>query len=215
MNEPIEQVTLEQALDAYVEDSPEPSLEKLKEWIKRYPQFERELTEFIVAWIQTEHLPSKNRQEDNAISWVSIGMDIAKRAYLQQSVQNPSPLTPHKAPFVSIFSEGEINGHSPEDLARKLNISVTLIHKLERRLLQPESIPLNLTEFLAKEIRRDPVDISSYLVKEAYVPRGLQLKSKRAAKLSPKQNFFDAVRSDNTLSEDQRAFWLSFEPKTD
>lgn len=57
MNNFIGQYSLDDVLDAYSEASEIPSREILAEWIARYPQFEHELIEFTVAWIQSEELP--------------------------------------------------------------------------------------------------------------------------------------------------------------
>lgn len=52
-----EQETLEDVLDAYVASITVPSQQALKEWIRRYPHYRRELLEFTVSWTKMEHLP--------------------------------------------------------------------------------------------------------------------------------------------------------------
>ena len=57
MTHHVERINLEDVLDAYVSEVQTPSHAALVEWIRRYPQFAQELTDFTVAWIRMETLP--------------------------------------------------------------------------------------------------------------------------------------------------------------
>lgn len=41
---------LQDILQAYIDEATEPSPQTLKEWINRFPEFERELMEFAAVW---------------------------------------------------------------------------------------------------------------------------------------------------------------------
>ena len=44
--------TLDDALNTYVEENDDPTAENLQEWIKRYPQFRKDLVEFAAVWAE-------------------------------------------------------------------------------------------------------------------------------------------------------------------
>lgn len=214
MNNSIEPYSLEEVLDAYVAASQSPSREKLQEWIKRFPQYEQELIEFTVAWSQTEYFPERKGQEKDSESWIQIGMKIARQAYEQQAVENKPLEIRHKPPLVSFFQEGNRLGYSPDRLAQHLNIPMSIMRKIENRLLFVDTIPPNLTELIAQNLQRNHDEVLVYLREEPAIPQQLRLKSHQSPKTS-RQSFFDAVRADTSMSEDQRTYWLSLEQKNE
>ena len=212
MNDPIEQVSVEQVLDSYVADSKMPSREKLQEWIKRYPQFEHELIEFTVAWTQTEFFPRKKGQEIDRDARIRTGLNIARQVYDQQGAEHKSVEIPNKPPLRSIFHESAPLGYSPDRLAQQLNISMSIMRKIENRLLLVDSIPSNLIEKIAQTLQRTVQEVSLYLMAPPVVPQSLRLKSQQAPKINRQQSFFEAVRLDRSISDEQRSYWLSLEP---
>jgi hypothetical protein len=52
-----EPIPLEDVLDAYLASVDEPSSGALAEWIRRFPDYSQELTEFAAAWALMEALP--------------------------------------------------------------------------------------------------------------------------------------------------------------
>src|SRR5258707_8977583 len=55
---------LEDVLQAYALAEPSPSYDALSDWIRRYPQFERELTEFTASWTIMQVVPSSSQSEE-------------------------------------------------------------------------------------------------------------------------------------------------------
>ncbi len=215
MNRPIEPHTLEEVLDAYVAASERPSREILQEWIKRYPQFSQELTEFTIAWSQTEHFPKKKGQEKDPKARIQIGMEIARQAYEQAVAAKKANQDQSKPPILSFFREGRQLGFSSEMLAQQLNLPVTVLSRIENRFLLVDTIPDRLIESLAQILQRTEAEIRVFLSGGPVVPQALRLKSHQAPKISQQQIFFDIIRTDNTISEEQRAYWLSFEKRSE
>ncbi len=215
MNNPIEPYTLEEVLDAYIAASQTPSREVLQEWIKRYPQFAQELTEFTVAWSQTEHFPEKKNKQKDSNARLQLGMNIAHQAYEHALIANHPTKDQSKTPLESFFREGKRLGYSPDEFAQQLNSPVTVIKRIESRLVLFDTIPSGLIESFAITLQRPPDEISNFLMSQPSVPQSLRLKSHQAPKVAQQQNFFDVIRTDPTISEEQRAYWLSFETKKD
>lgn len=215
MNNPIEPYTLEEVLDAYIAASQTPSREILQEWIKRHPQYAQELTDFTVAWSQTEHYPEKKNQQKDPSARLHLGMNIAHQAYDQIAATNHVIREQNKAPLASFFREGKQLGYSPDEFAEQINVPVTVIRRIESRLLLVDTIPTKIIETIAFTLQRPGDEIWNFLTRPPVVPQTLRLKSHQAPKVAQQQNFFDVIRADPTISEEQRAYWLSFETKKD
>jgi len=82
MNDQQERQTLEDVLDEFVASGAGPNSASLAEWIRRYPQYERELTEFAASWSLMKWLPpSPDAEEVDEETLVLRGMSV---------VQNPT-----------------------------------------------------------------------------------------------------------------------------
>jgi len=215
MNNPIEPYTLEEVLDAYIAASQTPSREMLQKWIKRYPQYALELTDFTVAWSQIEHFPEKKNQQTDSNARVKLGINIAHQAYDQAAATKHVIKEQNIAPLESFFREGKKLGYSPDEFAEQINVPVTVIKRIESRLLIVDTIPTKLIETLAFTLQRPGDEIWNFLTRAPVVSQTLRLKSHQAPKVAQQQNFFDVIRTDPTISEEQRAYWLSFETKRD
>ena len=213
MNNPIEPYTLEEVLDAYIAASPTPSRVVLQEWIKRYPQYAQALTDFTIAWSQTEHFPENKNPQKDPNARLQIGMNIARQANKQAVIANHRTKAQSRAPIESFFREGKQLGYSPDELARQLNIPVTVIRRIESHLVLIDTIPTGLIESFATTLQRPFGDISHFLKSRPDIPQSVRLKSHQAPKVAQQQNFFDVIRTDPTISEEQRTYWLSFETK--
>lgn len=60
-----EGTTLDDVLEAYVVSEPGPSRVTLTEWVRRYPQYEQQLTKLTARWSMLRWLPDK--PDDNEI----------------------------------------------------------------------------------------------------------------------------------------------------
>jgi len=80
MTRPIERPELDDVLDAYVAEVETPSRATLAEWIQRYPYYERELTEFTVAWCEMQSLsPAEGTEPDeDDEALLQYGMNIVQ-----------------------------------------------------------------------------------------------------------------------------------------
>ena len=89
MNEPMEKERLEDILDAYVASGIGPN-SPLGEWIRRYPDFERELIEFAASWsLMTWLPPAPNAEEVEEERLVLRGMSVVQNLLHRQSVESP------------------------------------------------------------------------------------------------------------------------------
>jgi len=176
-----ERSDLDAVLEAYIASDAGPNRVTLAEWVKLYPHYERELTEFTVTWSLLNWLPEVESAETiDHETLVMYGMSEVQRVFFQrtqkqEASKRPLPTAEHSAshesvPFIdvkssllSLLAEGKRVGLTPTDMAVSLGFSVALLRKLDRRLLLPATIPAVVTENVARTLGRDPKQIAAYL----------------------------------------------------
>lgn len=208
MNEHAGRETVDDVLNAYVASSTEPRYEALKEWIRSYPHFEKELTEFTVGWSLNETLPpAEETEEVDEDTLVLRGMSVV------QGMLNKEDRKPvvNQTPFVGLLEEGKARGLSIRELAEATRLSAVLIRKLDRRLIVFASIPTKAIVTLAQVVERGKGEVADYLRGRPVLPSGASYKAEVAPTLSETEDFFEAVRTDETLPEEWRGLWLSLE----
>lgn len=209
MNSPVEPYSLDKVLEAYHSSSNTPNREVLAEWIRRFPEYETELIDFTIAWSETEHLPAARQTGLEEDAFVAIGMRLAHEAFDAKGSEHRET----KLPIHSILDEGRQRGFSPDQLSDQLKLSIPLIRKIDLRNILYSTIPLNLIESLAQSIKRSAREVARYLSMEQVIPETVRYKSSKTPKVTEQRSFFDEVRRDPLLEEEQRNYWLSYEEK--
>jgi len=213
MNNPIGQYSLKEVLDAYVAVTTKPSRKVLAEWVKRFPQYANELADFTVAWIQTEHFPENEEASIDAKARNQIGAEIAHRVYERRIAEDDRQITNVRSHLDSLLKAGTKAGLSADQLKDEFNLSMMMMRKMENRFLLSETIPADLIQRMAQTLKSSFQEVLSYLNQEPMIPDGVRLKSHQPPIIGQKESFFDALRKDDSLNEDQRTYWLSFENK--
>lgn len=212
MNNTFHPETLNDILDAYVSTVQDPNRDILMEWIRKHPQYERELTEFTIAWIQMETLPPVERVELKNNVLVLRGMSILQNLLHENKDKlTPAQLVSH--PFRQLIAEGKSNGLSPEQFANLLKLSVALLSKLDRRLILYSSIPLELIEKIGSAIHRGVPSIAEYFLQQPALSNKSSYKADQQPKVSAQHDFFDEVRQDLELSDEYRNYWIEIESR--
>jgi hypothetical protein len=204
MNEYCE--SLDDVLNAYAISDPGPGYASLAEWIHRYPYYEQELTAFAADWALTRWLsiPASFQQVDGD-ALVLRGMSIVQQILDQQA----HPRHDEVIPLKGILQEGAHLGLTSHQLAERAQMSVSLVRKLDRRLIRYVSIPRQAIESLAHAIRREGTAVADYLQGPPILPQGASYHAERAPTLAEPEDFFEAVRRDMTISQELRERWLS------
>lgn len=209
MNEQMRRERLENILDAFVATGDTPDSATLEAWIHRYPEYSQELTDFAVSWSLMLSLPpSPSVESVDDESLILRGMSVVQNLLHKQRSIIPSE---EVAPMESLLKEGRTHGLSPHQLAQNCEIGNSVLRKLDRRLLIFVSIPLELIEMLGTAIQRRVDDVIHYLQQDPTFAVNTQHRAEQAPQLTPQEDFFDAVRNDPTLNDEQRARWLRLE----
>lgn len=208
MNEHARKETVDDVLNAYVVSYAEPSYKALAEWVQRYPHFERELTEFTVAWSLKETLPPiEEPAEVDEDTLVLRGMSVVQGILNKEEWSSADKQTL----FAGLLKEGKARGLSIHRLAEDTRLSAALVRKLDRRLIVFASIPTKAIVALAQAVARGKEEVADYLHGQPVFPEGASYKAEEVPELSGTEDFFEAVRTDETLPEEWRRDWLSLE----
>ncbi|MGI8552458.1 MAG: hypothetical protein ACR2PL_16970 [Dehalococcoidia bacterium] len=194
MNDYTRDELVEDVLDAYMTAASDPDWNTLVTWIERYPQFERELTEFAVAWSRVEALPEPPELSPAQTErFVQRGMVAVQRLLTQAS-----PL------ISSLLDAGKAQGLSSKQLAERTGLSIVLVGQLNQRLIRYASIPGELIERLARTVHQESAAVRRYLQGGPILAGGALYKANQAPTVAPPQDFVAAVRADPMLSDEQR-----------
>ncbi len=217
MNDQMERERLEDVLDAFVASEGNPSSASLAEWIRRYPQYERELTEFAASWSLMKWLPpSPDAEEVDEETLVLRGMSVVQNLLHRQDQGQAAP-SAAVAPITSLIEEGRARGLAPRQLAQAAGIGEIVLRKLDRRLIAFGRLPREASEALvaalAAALQRGSDSIVRYLQQGPRFAAAAHYRAEQAPQLAKPEDFFDAVRNDPTMTDEQRARWLALEPR--
>ncbi len=214
MNESNRLTELEDVLDALVasEDSPEPAV--LDRWIRDYPQFERELVDFVASWtlmnsavsFDPDHSPEVETEKDHD-TFVLRGMSIVQNLLHEMSLPPESPRQ-----LESLVGAAKAAGMSLKEVAREVHLGDAVLRKLDRRLIQFTSIPEEALADIAQVLRCPVGALSEYLQQPPTFAAGAHYRASRAPQLAEPEDFILAVQRDPTMSTEDRRRWLGAMP---
>lgn len=225
---------LEAVLEAYSYAEPGPSRATLVMWIGRYPQYARELTDFTARWqllkwagdgddandatdaaVAAWEIPD-DEHERMVLRGVSAAQRVffTKRAARQAARQNaslgeasvtPSMASPAVVPIDSLIAAGRRAGLEYVALKDRLGLSDALLQKLNRRLVDPLSVPARIIADIAAELGQQVEAVHQYLALAPIFAPGAQHRASQAPTLpTTREDFLDAVRRDAALSTERK-----------
>jgi hypothetical protein len=213
MNDQIERERLEDVFDAYVASEAGPNSASLAEWIHRYPEYARELTAFAASWsLMTWLPPSPDAEEVDEETLVLRGMSVIQNLLHRKEQERAPAAIGAVAPIASLLEEGRARGLGPRQLAQAADLGDISLRKLDRRLIRFGSIPREAIEGLAGAIHRGADSVAQYLQQGPTFAAAARHRAEQAPQLAEPEDFFDAVRNDPTMSDEQRARWVALAP---
>jgi transcriptional regulator with XRE-family HTH domain len=113
-----------------------------------------------------------------------------------------------RAPLlVGLKREAEARGLTIQGLAEATRMTVSLLVKLDRRLIRFASIPRQAIERIAAELGRSVETVAAYLQGDPQFASQASFRADTAPQLTNQQDFFEAVETDFQMSEDQKDEW--------
>src|SRR5947209_4172174 len=188
----------------------------LTEFMRRYPHSADALADLAATASIIENSPdteslteSESLAEEETI--VRRGMETAARLLASRRTS----LTPEEtAPLTGLRKEAEARGLTIQALAAATRLTVPLLVKLDRRLIHFASIPHQAIERISIELGRSFEAIAAYLQGDSQFASQASFRADAAPQMPDQQDFFDAVETDLTMSEEQKDEWRKFQSAT-
>jgi hypothetical protein len=200
-------VTLDDVLNEFVSEYERPTCEALETVVGRYPQFRRELIDFVAAWAEQIMLPEapeltadeEERIVDRVMSHaLNVSFNRDRESHPGQSGEKP---------ITSLTGEAKNAGMNVADFARGCGLDLVLIAKLNNRQILPETIPPRLVSHIARLLRKTAGSVAEYLAGSPQMMSGVSFMSKKKPRRFERESFADAVRA-SLLSKAEKARWL-------
>ncbi len=199
--------TLDDAFNTFVAENDQPTEENLRTWVKRYPQYRRDLVDFAAAWAEQLALPpapelgpeAEKALVDRAMSHV-LNVAYNRDEQVQRQAESDDPVD-------SLPGEAQRAGMNAEEFARVCGLDLVLLSKLNNRQIKPQTIPARLIGFLGQRLRKSSTTIRAYLGEPVQLATGAAFLAHDKPTSAEQQSFVDAVRA-SSLSEKEKVRWL-------
>lgn len=184
----------------------------LTDFMRRYPHAADALADLAAVDSIIENSPDTEGQSESGrltkeASIVRRGMETVARLLAARQTS----VTPAEAmPLSGLRKEAEAHGLTIQALASATRMSVPLLVKLDRRLIRFASIPRQAIERIGAELGRSFEAVAAYLQGDPQFASQASFRADAAPRMPSQQDFFEAVETDLTMDEAQKAEWRSF-----
>jgi len=209
-----ELMTLGDVFNEFVAQHDRPTREALVAWIGRYPQYERELIEFVAVWAEQEMLPpARELSTEDEKRVVNRAMSHVQNVIYSQS-ENRKGSGAKATQFATLIDEGKNVGFSARELAKACDLDLALLTKLNNRQIDPQSIPPSVAARFAQVLKRPVELIAAFFLRAPQTISGRSFLARGKPEATARQKFSDAIRSSSLAPED-KALWLRETAKID
>lgn len=218
MNRDEERASLDEVIEAYLASAPSPSSDSLSEWIARYPQYARELMDFAAHWSLVDTLPPREAldQEAEEEALVSRGRSMFQDVWRREHERQQAEQQKHERPITSLRTEAERCGMHIDQFSEATELSPAIIEKLDLRSLDFTSIPQQVIENVARAIGISFGFLTLYLQGGTGLSAtARQTTGQTRRRETDKEDFFEAIRTDQTMRDERRRKWLALAPRKD
>jgi hypothetical protein len=197
-------VGLPDIIDAYIAETEEYNHDTLLAWVRRYPEYSQELTDFAAEWSLVRNVPTDRYalSEEEVAEQVERYMPAIRELIARYAV---APAAVAGAQLAGLVSAGQAQGMSTKQLAAQTGLSVPLLTKLDRRLVKFASIPGEIVTALAAALNREVTSVAQYLQGNALLAPTASYKADEAPRVPEQGDFFAEVSKDKVLTPEQRA----------
>lgn len=201
---------LEDVLDALVAADETPGPVVLDSWVREYPQFERELVDFMASWTLMNSAASITANQEEQPDEVKANERLMLRGLsIVQNLLHEMSQRAETAPRLdSLIGAARAAGLSLHDLARAAHLGEAVVRKLDRRLIRFATIPRQAIGAVADAVRCQAQTVSLYLQQPATFAAAAHYRADRAPQLAEPEDFMVAVEKDPTMTPEDRRRWL-------
>jgi hypothetical protein len=179
----------------------------LSDYLSRYPQYADAITDFVAYYHAAEMDIPEESDSIPALSQTSRAAldDAWKRVLHSESVNNTSAVT------LQVMADNQ--GKSFPELALEIGLSIDILEKLERHIIDTATIPKEVCKRLTKALQQPLIAIEMYLglAERKHLTQGLA-EEPAAYRMEVQsnvqaQNFREAVEQSTRLPNEQKEAW--------
>lgn len=194
---------------AWSDDRQSASPQSLRTWIERYPEHRRALIDWATEEPVVEaHFQVVQPDPQAEARSLAIGKQVLAEMRASYFAQRTA-VAEQKSAITDLVHAAKAQGLTAKVLAAKLGIGLTLMAKLNQRLLQIATLPDTLIERLAVELKTGAAEIRAYLARPATLASAAQYKSDGVPQVAQTETFKEALRVCNDMTAEEKQFWLS------
>ena len=180
---------------------------RLSDYLSRYPQYADAITDFVTYYHATEvDVPGESDVIPPLTKASRVALDRAWRRILpSESATNSS--------LLSLQMTASNQGKSLSQLAGEIGLSLDILEKLERHVIDAATIPKEVCKRLANALRQPLVVIETYLglAERKQLAHGLaEVQASYHVEGQPDvhiEGFWEAVEQSEQLSNEQKDTW--------
>ncbi len=175
----------------------------LREWIDEYPEAAEALTEYALY----SNSESGSKPDNGRIDALAMVVSATADKVREHMMATHPLYRVNISPIQTIREEAASVNIEVNDLAKRLNISKTVLAKLDRRIVQADTIPTPIIKQLALALRRTVDDVKEYFTLPPTLAANASYKSKSAPSVQPKETFERAILTASDMTAEQKAEW--------
>ncbi len=198
MSRDIDSVLLE-----YDTAADQPGGTKLADWIARYPEYQDDLIDYAYYNFVFQKGESYRRTDAKAAGYLTLAGVVRERMMAEGLYAAGRSADPLKGILIAARAQSI----EPPELARRIGIGLPVVIKLDRRLIRPSTIPVELVSRIAKELQAFVSDVSAYLRRPLTLSPQANYRASSAPQVSAAQDFLDALNACADVSAEQKEFW--------
>jgi len=201
-------ITVEDVLDQFVAEFPEPTRDGLLTYIARYPQHREALVSFAATALEQRSLPPAEAFSHEQATRFAGRAASALENYLFGRDQARSAPAAASRSASSLSELAAAAGTSLALVAERLSLDMGLTSKLDRRLIRAETIPRRLVEGLAEHLGSTAEIVSQVLRGPARMSPAPSFMIIRSASIPVEETFTEAVAA-STLPDAAKEMWTN------
>jgi hypothetical protein len=181
--------------------------EAFRQTVAMYPSEAALLSDYILSATSVGH-PGQEREADAGL--VAAVDNIASKTASRLRAESAFP---------GLLAQGQRVGIDAGTLASKLRLALSVLRKLDQRLIDAATVPAALIETLSRELKVEIAAVKTYLAGSSKLAMGADYKSRKTPRAGTrKQNFIAAIRASASTGEmtaQDRDYWttISESPK--
>jgi len=197
---------LEEVLDDIVASGESPERAGTHRWVDEYPEYAAQIMEFLASWtiMRAASAPHPAVRPSEATQTLR-GMSIVQNL-MHEHVRS---LDADASPLRALAKRAQALGMDSRALAGALDLGEVVLRKLDRRLIRFATIPRLITVRLAEVLQTTEAAVVTYFQLPPTLSTEGRFHSSKAPSIPKSESFSDAVRTDNTMTDQQRARWTA------